>query len=571
MVAAPVKNRLSQEENNFYRFYQALQNTTELPPIDAFKPYGDLEDDAAAMHQARANGGEPGLKRHVADLKKITNEKYKRIVRILSTGGEAPEQPPEEESAPQRKFIYASEVEERPIEWIWQDRLARGCFTLAVGDGGVGKGLTINQIIAAITQGLALPGGQVIGPAGVILMSPEDPASRIIVPRLKAAGADLSKVLLLTEIEEVDASGQSYTRPVSFPDDAHILEEAIEDAEAVLVVIDPVLSMLSGRVDAYKNHAVRLALARVMSIADKRGVAVLGVMHTTKAQHPNVLFRSSSSSAFIEMARTALFYVADPDGEPGQSGVIVNYKNNLVKHADSIRYRILRTEKNIGYAEWVDEPTTYTRDELLNQNAPSNSRKSEEASDGENMLLKRQKTAALFLSDECELNPDAKTLTQDLNARYMSWCKQVLENPNTSALREALNNSGLHSERSTGGKYVYKGIALKPIVSPPSDKSEGSEGSSTSPELKSEGSEGSERGYNSGSPSLPPSLSNPVRGTQSDGSEGMSDGDSHLPPRSLPSLPSLPSLNHSEKGMSDSQESQNGYDPSQHSLEGSDV
>lgn len=279
---------------------------------------------------------------------------------------------------PKRRFTYASEVQEQPIEWLWEGRLAKGELTLGVGDAGLGKGLSIAKLIAHITRGLLLPGGPKLSSGGVILMSPEDSASRTIVPRLRAAGADLSKVLLLTEVDNPDLdTNESYKRPVSFPEDAHILREAIEDAGAVAVFIDPILSMISGKIDVYRNHEVRQALAQVMSTADKHGCAVFGVIHTTKGQHPNALFRSSSSTAFIEMARVALFFVPDPDGEADKSGVIVNHKNNLAERAPSIRYTIHKTADNIGYITW-EGMSTHSRDELLNQVAPSGSKSIQE-------------------------------------------------------------------------------------------------------------------------------------------------------------------------------------------------
>ncbi len=306
----------------------------------------------------------------------------------IATGG-AREELEKLASPPKRRFTYASEVQEQEIEWLWKGRIARGCFALAVGDAGVGKGLSTIKMIGAITKGKGLPGEVDRPPAGVILMSPEESASRTLVPRLKAADADLEKVLLLTMVDELDpTTGETYQRPMSFPEDVHILREAMEDAGAVLVVIDPILSLLSGKVDAYKNHAVRQALMQLMSTAEQYNCAVLGIIHTIKTPHPNVLFRSSSSSAFIEMARTALFFVPDPDGEAGQSGVIVNYKNNLVKHAASERYAIHENEKHIGYITWKGE-SSRTRDELLNPHspAPAESRTSEKE-DGLMAVLK---------------------------------------------------------------------------------------------------------------------------------------------------------------------------------------
>lgn len=73
-----------------------------------------------------------------------------------------------------------------------------------------------------------------------------------------------------------------------------------------------------------------------------------------------------------------------------------------------------------------------------------------------------QDVSAQFIAEECDMDKDGKVLTRALNARYEQWCEQKQEKPDTAALKEALNKLGLHSKRSTGGKWRYEGIALKP-------------------------------------------------------------------------------------------------------------
>ncbi|HCF85849.1 MAG TPA: hypothetical protein DEV72_11675, partial [Ktedonobacter sp.] len=278
-----------------------------------------------------------------------------------------------------RTFTYASEVKEEPVDWLWKRRIARGCFTLLVGDPGLGKSTIIANIIAANTTGRGLPDNNEMKQGGVILMSPEDSMSMTVVPRLRAAGANLKKVLLLNEVEDFDSDGQPYMRPVSFPEDAHILAEAIKDVGATLAIIDPVLSMLNGKIDAHKDHAVRQALTQVTRVADQHKCALLGVVHLNKGQNANALYRSSSSIAFIAMARVGLFVVPDPDSDEG-GGVLVNHKNNLAPTALSLRYSFKQTDDEIGYITWEGE-SPYSDSELLNQNTPTNNKRSEQADD----------------------------------------------------------------------------------------------------------------------------------------------------------------------------------------------
>lgn len=275
---------------------------------------------------------------------------------------------------PKRKFLYASEVQPEPVDWHWKKRLARGMLTLLVGDPGLGKGLLCATIAAETTNGSRLPDGKVGEPGGVIIMSPEDSYQHTIVPRLIAAGADLSKIILLSEVPDFDSEGSQYNRPISFPEDAGILEEAIIECKASLAVIDPVLAMVNGKYDTHKDQEARIALGRVLSVAERQQCAVLGIFHLNKSQNGNVLYRSAASIAFIAMARVGLFLVPDPDN-PESGRVLVNHKNNLAAKAVSLRFTIEQTPDEIGYVEWNGE-SSYTEQELLNQSTPTDNPKS---------------------------------------------------------------------------------------------------------------------------------------------------------------------------------------------------
>lgn len=275
-----------------------------------------------------------------------------------------------------RKFLYASEVQPEPVDWHWKKRLARGMLTLLVGDPGLGKGLLCATIAAETTNGSRLPDGKVGEPGGVIIMSPEDSYQHTIVPRLIAAGADLSKIILLSEVPDFDENENQYNRPVSFPEDASILEEAIIECKASLAIIDPVLAMVNGKYDTHKDQEARIALGRVLSVAERQQCAVLGIFHLNKSQSGNVLYRSAASIAFIAMARVGLFLVPDPDN-PENGRVLVNHKNNLAAKAVSLRFTIEQTSDEIGYVKWNGE-STYTEQELLNQSTPTDNPKSEQ-------------------------------------------------------------------------------------------------------------------------------------------------------------------------------------------------
>ncbi len=309
---------------------------------------------------------------------------------------------------------------------------------MVVGDPGLGKSLVLTKLAAGITTGKGIPDSQQMEPGGVIIMAPEDSNSRTIVPRLKATGADLTKVLLLSEITETDNDGKEYKRPISFPEDVGILEEAMIDAKAKLVIIDPILAMISAKQDTHKDQQIRIALGRVISLAEQYETAVMGVVHLNKNQGGNALYRSGASIALIAMARTGLFLVPDPDDEDMR--VLVNHKNNLSMKAASLRFSIHQTENEIGYIKW-EGVSSYSEQELLSQSTPTNNPKSQQEMDIMNILK----------------NPEEETHPAMTIAQIRPQTKQ-----SEDALEKMLNrkvNQGILM-RPARGLYTYVGNPL---------------------------------------------------------------------------------------------------------------
>ena len=87
----------------------------------------------------------------------------------------------------------ASTYEMTAIEWLWLNRFALGKLAIIAGLPDWGKGQILNYIIAQVTNhGRKWPMGEGEAPFGnVIMFSDEDAPKDTLVPRLKAAGADL--------------------------------------------------------------------------------------------------------------------------------------------------------------------------------------------------------------------------------------------------------------------------------------------------------------------------------------------------------------------------------------------
>lgn len=262
----------------------------------------------------------------------------------------------EQTTTTKRKFRYASEVKPEKVDWLWKPRLARGELTLMVGDPDLGKSLLSTEIAAEMTR----------RGYGVVIMSPEDSEAHTIVPRLEAAKADLDRVILLSQVDDIDKLGNQYERSISFPQDTSQLEDAIQDSRAVLVIIDPILAMVNVRYDGYRDQHVRAALNPALAVASRHKCSVLGIMHLNKDENKPALYRAAASIAFIGRARIGLFVVPDPDN-PANGSVLINHKNNLApkEHTKILRFSRDGIDDERAVITWHGE-SAYTEDQLLN-------------------------------------------------------------------------------------------------------------------------------------------------------------------------------------------------------------
>ena len=83
-------------------------------------------------------------------------------------------------------LVCLADVESRPLEWLWPDRIPLGKLTIIAGDPGLGKSLATLDIASRVSQGEPWPDQtDAINPKGdAILLSAEDDLSDTIRPRL---------------------------------------------------------------------------------------------------------------------------------------------------------------------------------------------------------------------------------------------------------------------------------------------------------------------------------------------------------------------------------------------------
>lgn len=248
-----------------------------------------------------------------------------------------------------------ADVEPQPIEWLSIGRLARGKTTILDGDPGLGKSTVALDWAARITRGEPLPDGPKMPPRGVVMLSAEDDPADTIRPRADVAGADVSKILILTE--RADGS------LLSIPNDLNLIEAAIRRVDAALLIIDPLMAFISGDVNANRDQDIRRAMAPVRTMAERTGVAVLVIRHLTKGGGENAVYRGGGSIGIIGAARFGLIVGADP--EDTDRALIASSKCNLARKPDTLAYRLQSvTGTDVARVAW-DGTSTVTASGLL--------------------------------------------------------------------------------------------------------------------------------------------------------------------------------------------------------------
>ncbi len=265
---------------------------------------------------------------------------------------DAPAPPPDEEPL----GLLLSQVETQEVHWLWDKHLPLGKITLLDGDPGMGKSLLALNLAARVSSGLPMPDGTPGQQGGVILIAPEDGAADTLKPRLEAAGGDPSRILLLNTVQGLDAKKmQVVDRPFSLSQDLELLEQAIKQTNAVLVVLDPLMAVLGHNVDSSRDQDIRAVFTPLAQLAERTGCAILLIRHLKKGSSHNALYRGAGSIGIIAAARTGLLVAQDPYDE--HKRILATTKNNLSQKAPHLSYQIGENESGIPSIQWLEENT----------------------------------------------------------------------------------------------------------------------------------------------------------------------------------------------------------------------
>jgi hypothetical protein len=228
--------------------------------------------------------------------------------------------------------IEAAKVKAEPVDWLWGNRIPRRMVSIVAGRPDSGKGLFASRVAADVTQ----QGGHVLYSAA------EDSFSLMTRPRLEAAGADLSKVLLWR---------------FALPRNGYELGQAVMKGSIDLIVMDPMAAHLTNGISRHSDN-VRTVLEPLTELIEEANAACLIIEHSLKripASGHILDVIGGSGSGLTAAARTAFVLGRHPD-DPEQR-VIAPAKFNIGEWPKALAFDLdTETVDPVGDIPFLADP-----------------------------------------------------------------------------------------------------------------------------------------------------------------------------------------------------------------------
>lgn len=231
-----------------------------------------------------------------------------------------------EQKRQELKIISMDTVKREEINWLWYPYIPFGKLTIVQGDPGEGKTTFALHLAAELSNGRCFGSDAVGEPINIIYQTAEDGLSDTIKPRLEDAGADCSRILVIDDRD----------RPLNMQDSR--IEQALEQTQAKLLILDPIQAFLGDKVDINRANETREVTKTIGDLAERTGCAVILIGHMNKGSGAKAAYRGIGSIDFFAIARSVLLVGRVPD-DPSIRAV-AHIKNNLGPEGDTVAFRL---------------------------------------------------------------------------------------------------------------------------------------------------------------------------------------------------------------------------------------
>ena len=190
------------------------------------------------------------------------------------------------------------DVEPVNTRWLIKGYFPMGAVSVVAGPGGVGKGVFMADVVAAVTTGrptMLFPDAAVAQRNVLVLTSEDDPGMSL-APRMIAAEADMRRVFYATPGWYWQQKKKKLVIGAS-------LFELIDELHPALVIIDPLRSFLEGNAAA-NGDVMRRALDMLQEKALADQFSVVIVSHMVKKAGDDARMLLAGSGELWNAARS---------------------------------------------------------------------------------------------------------------------------------------------------------------------------------------------------------------------------------------------------------------------------
>ena len=223
-------------------------------------------------------------------------------------------------------MLCYKDIEQTSVEWLWFPYIPFGKLTIIQGNPGEGKTYFAMMLTATCTNRKLFPNMEDIEPFNVIYQTAEDGMGDTIKPRLVEAGADLSRVMVIDDSEEV----------LTLSDDR--IEKAVRQNHVRLVIIDPVQAFIGADVDMNRANEVRPVFRKLGMIAEKTSCAIVLIGHLNKSSGTQSTYRGLGSIDIMAAVRSLIF-IGKVRKDP-TTRVLIHEKSSLAPPGETMAFKL---------------------------------------------------------------------------------------------------------------------------------------------------------------------------------------------------------------------------------------
>jgi hypothetical protein len=265
----------------------------------------------------------------------LPEEKVRSIARDISVRYPTSKTEPEVRPILKPDLVCLADVDARPVGWLWEPVIPVGMLSMLSGDPSAGKSFIGLDVAAALSRG-KLRDGRVVDPTSTLYLTCENPIAECVRPRVDSLGGDPNRIFVLRGTLS-NENGKEQRGAITLAD-LPILDVAISEKHARLVIVDPIQSYLGATVDLHRSNETRPVLDGLAKLAESHRCAILLVRHLSKQSGGKPIHRGLGSIDLSGAVRSEMLAGSLPD-DPEQRA-LVHIKSNVGRIAHALGYSI---------------------------------------------------------------------------------------------------------------------------------------------------------------------------------------------------------------------------------------